>query len=64
MKIFIGILMGLLLGGGTVWAVHDQGPTERYEGVVNPLGMPLDQTSASGKRTGETNRKLENPCAR
>jgi hypothetical protein len=63
MKIFIGVLMGLLLGGGAVWAFHDPRPPETYIGTVTPLGIPLDLTPASGKRTSEIN-KLENPCAR
>ena len=64
MKIFIGVLMGLLLGGGWVWAFHDPRPPETYEGSVIPLGMAFDLTAASGKRIGEINRKVENPCAR
>ena len=64
MKIFIGVLMGLLLGGGGVWAFHDPRPPETYTGAVTPLGMRFDLPPASGKPTSEINNKLENPCAR
>jgi hypothetical protein len=64
MKIFIGVLIGLLLGGGGVYAFHDQRALETYTGAVTPLGMSFDPTPASGKRMGEINGKLENPCAR
>jgi hypothetical protein len=64
MKIFLGVLIGLLLGGGSVWAVHDPRPADTYEGSVTPLGMRFDPMPDGGKRTSESNKKLENPCAR
>jgi hypothetical protein len=65
MKILIGVLMGMLLGGGGVWAFHDPRPLERYEGVVNPLALPevrpaprQHMSDIKGERT------LDTPCQR
>ena len=61
MKILIGVLMGMLLGGGGVWAsFRDPGPVERYEGVVNPLSLPADVRP--DQRQSQT--KGDSPCQR
>ncbi len=49
MKILIGVLTGMLLGGSGVWAFHDQRPTESYQSPVTPLAhasIPQDALRA------------------
>ncbi|HEY3197376.1 MAG TPA: hypothetical protein VGJ57_05145 [Nitrospirales bacterium] len=65
MKILIGVCMGMLLGGGGVWAFHDPRPLERYDGVVNPLALP-EVKSVQRQHTSEIKRERpqETPCQR
>ncbi len=43
MKILIGVLLGMLLGGGGVWAFHDSHPdTNIYEMPVTPFAQRSD----------------------
>ena len=45
MKILIGVLLGMLLGGGGVWAFHDSHPdTNIYEMPVTPFALRSDNT--------------------
>ena len=64
MKIIIGVLMGMLLGGGGVWAFHDPRPGERYEGVVNPLALPLDAKPVQRQNEIKRDKPLDTPCQR
>jgi len=48
MKILIGVLMGMLLGGGGVWAFHDSHPdTGIYEIPVTPFALRSDNAKRS-----------------
>ena len=43
MKILIGVLLGMLLGGGVVWAFHVSQPdTNIYEMPVTPFAQRSD----------------------
>jgi len=66
MKILIGVFMGMLLGGGGVWAFHDPRPLERYDGVVNPLAMPLEVKPVQRQHVNEIKRDKpqDTPCQR
>ena len=52
MKILIGVSIGMLLGGGGVWAFHDQRPLESYQSPVTPLVQ--SSTSQESHRTDAT----------
>ena len=65
MKILIGVCMGMLLGGGGVWAFHDSRPLDRYEGVVNPLALPEVKPVKQQHLNGiKPERPQETPCKR
>ena len=62
MKILIGVFTGMLLGGGGVWAFHDQRPLESYQSPVTPLAH--SSTPQDTLRTDDLNRnsRLSGPC--
>ena len=67
MKILIGVFMGMLLGGGGVWAFHDPLPPDRYEGMVNPLALPVEVKPVPRQRMSEVKLvtpPLDAPCQR
>jgi hypothetical protein len=62
MKILIGVFTGMLLGGGGVWAFHDQRPLESYQSPVTPLAN--SSLSPKALRTDELsqNTRISGPC--
>jgi len=63
MKILIGVLMGMLLGGSAVWAFHDSRPhTSIYEMPVTPFAFRSDNPPGWEELTRSS--PLANPCRR
>jgi hypothetical protein len=61
MKILIGVLMGMLLGGGAVWAFHDSRPdTNIYEMPVTPFDFRSDNAQRREELTRSS--PFANPC--
>ena len=61
MKILIGVLMGILLGGGAVWAFHDSHPdTNIYEMPVTPFALRSDNVQRREELTGSS--PFAKPC--